>query len=825
MKRIDLAGTWQLKQVGTTDLIDAPVPGDVHSALLAAGKIPDPYFGRNELDVQWVGRTNWTYSREFEVPAEFLAEKHVYLNADWLDTVAQVSINGKRVLKAENSFRRWRVPVTNLKAGTNTVELAFSSPVREAAKRAKKHHDEMGYDVPTSDFPPVSEPHRNMLRKPACHSGWDWGVCLTAMGIYGDISLGATSEGRIEYVHLDSERRGEQWRVTVRVEVRPAVSGRYPVEVTLGDQNLCEEFDMVAEGDHAGVYSLTFMVDNPRLWWPNGYGEQELYDLTVRAVGQEVHQRIGLRTLELVTKEDADGEGSSFYLKVNGVPVFAKGANWIPCDALPARQTREVYDDLLSSAVDANMNMLRVWGGGQYEHEAFYELCDEKGLLVWHDFMFSCSLYPADEGYLGQVEQEAHHQIKRLRHHPCIALWCGNNENVGALTWFEESRKSRDRYLIDYFKLNDQILGGAVHRYDGARTFWPSSPSAGFGDYSDNWHDDRRGDMHYWSVWHEGKSFDAFYDVKPRFCSEFGYQSFPSMETIRTYAPEDQLNVTSPVMEHHQRNTGGNSRIVEMFTRYFRVPEGFANFVYLSQVQQALAIKTAVEHWRHLQPTCMGTLYWQLNDNWPVCSWASLEYGGKWKLLHYMARRFYAATIASAFQTRDGRLELWVTNDDPRPKACTLTAQLMGFDGVAGREMSWKVKAPAGGAKLVYTALAADLAPHLETCFLVLRLEMDGQVITNEHFFTEYKHCELPAAKVQAKVVKEGAGLAVDLSTDAPAFYVSLDAEGLPGRFEDNCFTLLPGEPRRVAFLPKGKVSVAALKDALTVNHLRATYR
>ena len=362
----------------------------------------------------------------------------------------------------------------------------------------------------------------------------------------------------------------------------------------------------------------------------------------------------------MVTEED--DRGLSFAFHVNGVAIFAKGANWIPCDALPARQTRAVLDDLLSSAAAAHMNMIRVWGGGQYESEDFYDLCDEKGLLVWQDFMFSCSTYPATAEFLASVEEEARYQVKRLRDHACIALWCGNNEDLGALNWFPASRDNRDRYLVHYDRLTE-----------GGRTRSGRMRSNAFllavfalrrrGDYSDNWHDDSRGDMHYWQVWHP-ESFDAYYDVAPRFCSEFGYQSFPSMETIETYAPEDQFNVTAPIMSTISATSVAIPKITEMFTRYFRMPNGFDNFVYLSQAQQGLAIKTAVEHWRYLRPTA-----WARSTGaqrlWPVCSWSSLEYGGTGAAAP-MAKRFYAPTIVSAFQTEQDELEVWVTNDQVR---------------------------------------------------------------------------------------------------------------------------------------------------------------
>jgi beta-mannosidase len=476
------------------------------------------------------------------------------------------------------------------------------------------------------------------------------------------------------------------------------------------------------------------------------------------------------------------------------------------------------------------MNMLRVWGGGQYESDDFYSLCDRMGILVWHDMMFSCALYPATPSFLSSVEREIRHQVKRLRDHPCIALWCGNNEDVGALTWYPESRQNRDRYIVDYDRLNEGVIGRVVDECDPTRTFWPSSPSAGRGDYSDNWHDDARGDMHYWSVWHEGKPFSAYYTVVPRFCSEFGYQSFPSLNTIRTYASPEDFNVTSPVMEHHQRHPGGNSIITEMFTRYFRVPEGFESFVYLSQVQQALAIKTAVEYWRRLRPVCMGTLYWQLDDNWPVCSWSSLEYDGSWKLLHYAAKRFFAPVLLAA-QADEEHVEVWVANDRREEAKGTATVSVVDFQGKIISTEDVPVRATAGSARLLKKYRRADLAPSPRRAFLHLSIDCGGETASNELFLAEPKRCEVARAKVVPSVIETKNGLAVRLSTDRPAFYVALSVTGIQGEFDDNCFTLLPGSPRVVTFTPSAPgggarpVTAAQLGGALSVMHLRDTYR
>jgi len=814
-QRIDLKGTWQVEGAGKRVAVE--IPGDVHSGLLAADEIANPYWGMNELDLQPLHAEDWTFSRLFEVGDEILHAPSVYLHFDSIDTVAEVRINGKEVGHSDNMFARCRFEIKNqLKAGKNEVEVRIRSAENVAIERV----DEMPYEIPSSDYP-VQSPHRNLVRKVQCHAGWDWGCCLMAAGLYGQVYLAAAAPGRIEHVYTQQHHRQGNCAVEVCVEVEAATAATAELVLRLDGQ---ETKKTVALAAGLNVLNERIDLESPRIWWPAGYGEQPLYELTVEVAGDWLSKRLGLRKVELVTEEDERGLGFKF--RVNGLDIFAKGANWIPCDALPARQTRAALDELLTSAAAANMNMIRVWGGGQYESEDFYDLCDEKGLLVWQDFMFSCSTYPATKDFLTSVEEEARYQVKRLRDHACIALWCGNNEDLGALNWYEVSRQNRDRYVVDYDRLTEGVLGRVVDECDPTRRFWPSSPCGGRGDYSDNWHDDSRGDMHYWQVWHSGKSFDAYYDVTPRFCSEFGYQSFPSLETIRSYAPEDQFNVTAPIMEHHQRNPGGNSKITEMFTRYFRMPDGFANFVYLSQVQQGLAIKTAVEHWRHLRPICMGTLYWQLNDLWPVCSWSSLEYGGKWKILHYMAKRFYTPTIASAFQTKEDLLEVWVTNDRAESVDTNLSLRLFDFVGTQVKRLDFTENIAAGSASLQGQFAVGDLVEKRADVFAVLDLQVGDEHFRNEHVFTTWKSCELPRANVTVEVNAMEDGLfSIDLATNSPAFYLTLNAEGIGGEFDDNCFLLLPGEERNLVFTAKENPPTAEkMQAAIQVQHLRSTY-
>ncbi len=815
MRRIDLAGEWQLLRAGTKEGVPALVPGDTHSALLAAGRIPDPYVGMNELSVQWVGREDWSYERSFQVDGAFLSEDQVFLSCDSLDTVAEVFLNGKKIGSSDNMFTRLCFDAKPfLRSGANTIRVSFASSERTATERAAR----LPYPVPHVRNP-VQSPNRNLVRKVQCHSGWDWGPCLMVAGIAGEISLGAFSDVRIDYVATEQKHGKGKCTVRVFAECTAAREGPYTLEVALGEKRASRKV-MLSRGSNSP--SLDITLENPALWWPNGYGPQSLYELSVRLGGDSVWKRIGLRSIRLINREDAQGLSMTF--RVNGLDIFCKGANWIPQDALPQRESRARLEHLLSSAAAAHMNMIRVWGGGKYESEDFYSLCDEKGILIWQDMMFSCALYPATREFLASVEGEIRHQVKRLRDHPCIALWCGNNEDVGALTWFPESRQDRDRYLVDYDRLNEGTIGRTVDECDPARTFWPSSPSAGRGDYSDNWHGDRRGDMHFWSVWHEGKPFSAFLEVTPRFCSEFGYQSFPSIDTIRSYAAPGDLNVTSPVMEHHQRHPRGNSIITEMFTRYFRMPEGFESFVYLSQVQQAVAIRTAVERWRSMRPTCMGTLYWQLNDTWPVCSWSSIEYNGSWKLLHYAAKRFFAPVLVSAHLLHE-TVETWITNDLRTEAVGMAVISLLDFQGNVIRREEKTVRAPAGSAKLVKSHRLADLGAAPEKAFMHVSLVQGSIEVESELFLTEPKRCDLARAKVTMDCFGTTEdGFSVRLAADRPAFHVALTARGIPGEFSDNCFVLLPSAPRVIEFTPRKAVTLEKLRRALSVMHLRDTY-
>jgi beta-mannosidase len=768
----DLAGGWTLSDESGAHVVPFELPGDGVSALERAGVIPDPYRGRNEYDVRWVSERDWVARRDFSHDGSAAA-----LVVEGLDTVAEVRLNGQLVLMAANVHRRWRVDVSGaLKPGANTIEILFQSPVREAAARAAR----MPFPIPYQEVNgPI--PHANMLRKQQCDFGWDWNIALGIFGVSGVIRLEPLGPRIGDIVVTQTHRPG-------MAEVTLAIHAEGVEEVTAGLCGVTGTSPL-----RHGVARLTLSIPDPQLWWPAGLGRQVLHDLEVTGQGARATRRIGLREMRLVSQPDAAGR--SFGVEVNGRPVFARGANWIPADALFGRITVEGVRGLLQSAVDANMNMIRIWGGGRYEPDWFYDLCDEMGLMVWQDFMFACHLYPSTPAFLAEVDAEVRDVVARISHHACIAIWCGDNELIGALTWFPESRKDRDRYLVNYDRLN-RTVEAALHSVLPGANWWPSSPSPGPLAFGDAWHDDSSGDMHFWSVWHEGRDFDHYRDVSPRFCSEFGFQSYPSLSAIRSFANEADWNIAAPVMESHQKNPGGNARIAETMFRYFRFPVDFPNFVYLSQVQQGMAIKTAVTHWRSLKPHCQGTLYWQLNDTWPVCSWAGLDYGGNWKLLHHMAQRFYAPVTVVAVP-KDGAITLKAVNDGPEAVTITVTANAAAMDGTTRKLAEAEVKVSPDAAVPVLAVPKDALAAGEVLAFIWSGDAQGGDV----HAPKPWKAYDLLPSGLTAEVQTDGAVRTLTLKVTALAPFVAVEAD-VPGRFSTNAVTLFPGYPATITFTP-----------------------
>ncbi|MEF3131753.1 glycoside hydrolase family 2 protein [Rhizobium sp. 268] len=797
---IDLSGSWQLASVDGEIRTAIMLPGDIHTALHRAGLIPDPYFGRNEEKVQWVAEREWAVERSFtlqEVDGDW------YLDIDYLDTVASVHVNGFLALEADNSFRRYRPDVSSmLKSGDNVIRIVFDSNPAVGAERQKKQPFYIPYSTGNSPIP-----DGNMLRKPQCHFGWDWNIAIAPFGLYGTIALKKLETARIEHVVT---RQTHNFDGSVDLTVTATLYSKGPSIAQV-------YFDLDGERVRldVGVHGEThvnhlFHIDNPRLWWPSGSGEQALYSLSVELPTDEVTKQIGLRTIELITTPDASG--SRFAFKVNGREIFCRGANWIPADALFSLSSPEKTEDLLQSAVAANMNMIRVWGGGFYEQDHFYDLCDRLGLMVWQDFMFACNLYPSTEDFLDNVAVEVDYQVRRLSSHPSIALWCGDNELVGALTWFEESRKDRDRYLVSYDRLNRTIEQAVKKALPGA-LWWPSSPASGYLDFGDAWHADGSGDMHYWSVWHENKSFDNYRSVRPRFCSEFGFQSYTSLPVIKTYAEEKDMNVASPVMELHQKNAGGNERIAGTMFRYFRFPKDFPNFVYLSQIQQGLAIKTAVEYWRSLKPHCMGTIYWQLNDTWPVASWSSLDYGGRWKAMHYLVKRFFQPVAVAAIPSEDGKtIRLSLVNDTLEDISIDLSISALTMKG---ERLHLKDVQAVCSPDAAVTAASIDVYEIPADTLLAWHFTASNGMGGEGHYVNgTYKALELQPSGLTAthEYVEESGAIDINVTARGLALFVMIET-GTDGKYSDNAFDLAAGESRRITFTPARPLDRGALPE------------
>ena len=826
MKQLDLTGSWTLRRVGQKKTIPATVPGCVHTDLLAAGEIENPFHRDNEERVQWVGETDWIYERSFDWE-ETPAELQVLLRCEGLDTLATVYVNDMEVGRADNMYRTWEFDVRHVVCpGRNRIAIRFDSAINHITEK------NAGRKVPGWSAP--HEPRgRAWIRKEPCNFGWDWGPVLVTAGIWRQIGIVAFDTARLADIVV-SQDHGKAGTVGLDVAVTAEVlDPAAPLEAMIRVSYKGGVIGSARAKLAAGAASARLTVKNPQLWWPNGMGEQPLYEVTVelcrgRAVIDQATRRVGLRTLRL--DRHADEWGESFQFVVNGVPFFAKGANWIPADAFVTRLTRVEYARLIKAAAVANMNMLRCWGGGIYENDAFYDLCDEYGLCVWQDFMFACSTYPAfDAGWMANVKVEAEQNVRRLRHHASLALWCGNNELEQGLigdVW-DDRRMSWE----DYRKLFDVLLPAVVQQLDPDRDYWPCSPHTPPPGERKDFNDPTRGDGHLWSVWHGRQPFEWYRTAYHRFCSEFGFQSFPEPRMVDTFTAEEDRNVTSYVMEKHQRSGIGNTVIMQYMLDWYRMPVGFDNALWLSQIQQGMSIKYAVEHWRRNRPRCMGALYWQLNDCWPVASWASVDYSGRWKSLHYLARRFYAPLLVSGLENpEDGTVEIHLGNDNLRAFKGVIQWRVMQVDGTLLRDGSKKIRVEANSTALQATLKLADLlkkhGPRDLLVWLVAQDEQGSQVSWNLVSFCRPKHMELLPPRIRIEIRPwDDNSYAVTLTAKHPALWTWLTLDGLDAKYDDNFICIEPERPVRVRVTPAARMKLEPFRQALCVRSIRDTYQ
>ena len=838
---LDLAGAWTLRMSDDPSVAcPAQVPGGIYAPLVKAGKVPHPYHAMNEAAAQWPAGKRWSFSRKFTLPDGFASARSVTLRLEDVDCFATIAINGREAGKTSNRFQRYDFDVKSLlRPWENEIEAVFEPTGERSELEAMKYE--------LHEYPGAKKKKRQLqlVRTVRCHDGWDWGLTLMDTGLMGTVRLIASDVARIDYVYTTQNftKDYSSVDVTVTVEVTAPSAGTTELAASLCGVKASRQVELKSGSNTA---SLTLHLENPKLWWPRGYGEPVLHELVVACAGNRIAKKIGLRTTELKTIPDAPAgassktaeAGKSLTVSVNGVDVFCQGANWIPCDAMENLQTPERYRDLLTSAADANMNMVRVWGGGQFEHDAFYDICDELGLLVWQDFMFACSIYPVVDRFMDGVKKELSHQLRRLRDHPSIALWCGDNECLHVAN-HEKDPVLLKRY-VEMCAVREKMLAETVARFDPTRPFWPASPCKGPGDFRII--DQTSGDFHYWGIWFGLNPLMTSFDVTPRFVSEFGFQSHPSRELLEKYIPAGRINPNSPDLHAHQKCRGtkprrsGDETIQWFVNDTFRYPEGSDAFFYLSQVQQAMAIRYAIAAWRPERSRCSGMLIWQLNDNWPVTSWSLVEYGGRWKQAQYNTKRGFApvAVFAARKRWKPGVLEARAVNDGDAPFDGTVRVELWSFDGKARTIAERPVHLASHEGKTLEEFPLSACGDESVRAKSFVTISMEGSSggrslrVSDDWVFCKFRDVDLADSDISAEI-SEGSSpgtFRVTLCATRPAFYVWATAKGIRGEFDDNSFLLLPGLPKTVVFTPKDDgVTIDRFKKAFAVRHLRDTYR
>ncbi|PID93657.1 MAG: beta-mannosidase [Bacteroidetes bacterium] len=824
-----LDGEWEFKQLDSTTWMPATVPGTIHTDLMENGVIEDPFYRLNEQEVQWVDKVDWEYKTTFKIDERYLQNDAIKLHFDGLDTWATVYLNGVRILQADNMFYQWEVAVKALlKEGKNTLRILFHSPINKGLEL----REALGYELPGAENDQSQRGGTGDLktvvfsRKAQYHFGWDWGPRLVTGGIWQPVYLTAHNTAQIQQVQFHQKSLTEEKAtLDIHIQVESFEEENVAVAIFRGDAIVAEKsFDLTT-----GTNGLTLPITlkNPEWWWPNGLGTPHLYDFKItlnknnRTIDR-TYESIGLRTIALV--QEPDEEGSSFYFKVNGRPLFMKGANYIPQDIFLPRVSPEDYEHLIQSAAAANFNMLRVWGGGIYEQELFYDLCDQYGILVWQDFMFACAMYPGNPAFLTNVEKEARQNVQRLRNHPCIALWCGDNEILSAWNrwgWKETVIEHQGEAIADtiwkaYDTIMHEILPAIVKKHDPERPYWGSSPSAGLGQLENG----KSGDNHYWGVWWAKEPFEKYKEEIPRFMSEYGFQSFPELNSVKNYTQPEDWDIESAVMRSHQRSSIGNGTIKEYMERDYRTPKDFPLFLYVNHVLQAEGIRTAMEAHRRHMPHCMGSLYWQLNDCWPVASWSGIDYYGQWKALHYFAKKAFNTVLVSPDLDTLDNVTIHLVSDLPEPQKAILTWKLVDFEGNIRKKAKRDITIPANSAQRFFKTPAKQLLPDSlrQNHLLAVTVEdMEGNPLSkNILYFDRPKNLALPQPGITWTAKKKEETLLITIQAQRLAKNLYLQAE-MEGDFSDNYFDLLPGEERTLTFTPDNRFSEAKATKGITL--------
>ena len=804
---VNIHKNWKFKQLDDTTWKSATVPGNVYSDLLNHKKIPDPFVSSNELNVQWASKKSWEYQTTFELDPKTLSKSNIELSFEGIDTYANIYLNDTLIGLTNNSFRTWKYDIKELAKKENTLKLHFFPTKKLEISESRK----IDYNLPPDT--------RVFTRKAQFQYGWDWGPIINTSGIWKPIKITSWNNMKLDDVYFKQEKLTDS---VASLSVKYTISSHTAVEeATLEikfDNTTHKIATPVKKGTH--TYATNLEIKNPKRWWTYSLGEPYLYkfDITLkegRYLKAKQKATIGLRTIKLITEKDS--KGKTFYFELNGVPVFMKGANYIPQNSMQNKVTDAHYEKLLNDVVDANMNMLRVWGGGIYENDIFYDLCDEKGILVWQDFMFACAMYPGDNPFLKNVEKEAIDQVTRLRNHASIALWCGNNENNEGWKrwgWQADKTEAQKKEIWDgYLAVFDSILPKTVAKLNPEISYWESSPSYGRGNPKYEF----EGDAHDWWVWHDAYPFEHFEKKVPRFMSEFGFQSFPSYEAIRYFTGKDSIDINHDSYTTHQKHPRGFKLIRDYMKRDYKVPENGDDYVYVSQLLQAKGITMGVEAQRRAMPYCMGSLYWQLNDCWPVVSWSSIDFMGNWKALHYQTKKSFQDVLISSVVEND-TIKTYIISDKLVALKGDFSIDFIDFNGKKIHNVQQQVSIAPNTSQLIAKTPLKHIKANVNDYVMKSSFSStsDSSLIKtfSPFYVAKPKDLKLPQQDVSTKITKTDHGFIIKVSATTLQKNVFLYTN-TKGHFSDNFFDVFPNETKTIKFITK-----AAAMDDLGIKTL-----
>ncbi len=812
--------TWEFRKIGDKEWLHANVPGTVHLDLMSNKIISDPFSGDKEKDLQWIDTCSWEYQTFFDCDSSLLASNHIELQFDGLDTYAKIFLNDVLLQSTDNMFRTWKVDCKNvLKGKQNHLLVQFESAIKKGKELAKQ----LSYTLPGEE--------RVFTRKAAYQYGWDFAPRFVTCGIWRPVSLVSWDIFQISDLHIMQDEVSDTVanmviEVHVKADIASTIYFKTLIEGTKRDSVYFEQ--QVRPGEN--TLNLNFKVRKPKLWWCNGLGESFMYHMSIQC--SNIYQKseirkasFGIRKIEFVQKNDTIG--GSFYFKLNGIPVFMKGANYVPADVFLPRVKEDRYKEIVQSAVDANMNMLRVWGGGVYEDDQFYKQCDENGILVWQDLMFAGSVYPGDTAFLGNATQEVIDNVQRLHNHPCIALWCGNNEidegwnNWGWQKQYHYSTSDSLKLWKDYQKLFEIILPDVLRQQDPERFYIASSPFIGWAHAESVF----QGDAHYWGVWWGQEPFSAYESHVGRFMSEYGFQGMPSYSSFKKFSDEKDLSLASLSVKNHEKHSAGFQTIQKYLERDYKQPKDFENYCYVSQLLQAEGMKTAIESHRRAKSTCMGTLYWQLNDCWPGISWSSTDYFGNWKASHYVAKSAYQKFLISA-ENRDSVLSVTVVSDEQTLLKAKFRLQLMDFGGIVLWKDSGNISVKYANSKVIFTSPVSKILGQANKGKVLLKMEIENDkkiLASNVFYFTEPKNLSLEKPEIKYDLVADKVNkFSLTLISKTLAKNIFIDFADEKIKLSDNYFDLLPGEKKTVEV--ESSLDLNALTQKIKVKSLFDTY-